>query len=53
MGLVLKALTYEALGSLGILKVPTYEVQGGLRIVELADGVSEDDMRAATEATIL
>ncbi len=35
--------------NLGVLDV----VEGGLSIVELADGVSEDDMRAATEATIV
>ncbi|GAA6158714.1 MULTISPECIES: 3-oxoacid CoA-transferase subunit B [Ruegeria] len=35
--------------NLGVLDV----VEGGLRIVELADGVSEDEMRAATEATIV
>jgi 3-oxoacid CoA-transferase subunit B len=28
-------------------------VEGGLRIVECAEGVSEDDLRAATEATIV
>ncbi|WP_296765478.1 3-oxoacid CoA-transferase subunit B [Sediminimonas sp.] len=35
--------------NLGVLDV----VEGGLRIVETADGVSEDDIRAATEATIV
>ncbi len=35
--------------NLGVLDV----VDGGLKIVELADGVSEDEMRAATEATIV
>ena len=35
--------------NLGVLDV----VEGGLRIVELADGVSEDELRAATEATLL
>nr|WP_319251965.1 3-oxoacid CoA-transferase subunit B [uncultured Celeribacter sp.] len=35
--------------NLGVLDV----VDGGLKIVELADGVSEDDLRAATEATIV
>ena len=34
---------------LGVLDV----VEGGLRIVETAPGVSEDDLRAATEATIV
>ena len=35
--------------NLGVLDV----VDGGLKIVELAEGVSEDEMRAATEATIV
>ncbi|MDF1670980.1 MAG: 3-oxoacid CoA-transferase subunit B [Roseovarius sp.] len=35
--------------NLGVLDV----VDGGLRIVECADGVSEDELRAATEATII
>lgn len=35
--------------NLGVLDV----VEGGLRIVEMADGVTEDDIRAATEATIV
>ena len=35
--------------NLGVLDV----VPGGLRIVELADGVTEDEMRAATEATLV
>ncbi len=35
--------------NLGVLKV----VEGGLKIVELADGITEDEMRAATEATIV
>lgn len=35
--------------NLGVLEV----VDGGLKIVELADGVTEDEMRAATEATIV
>lgn len=35
--------------NLGVLDV----VPGGLKTVELADGVSEDDMRAATEATLV
>ena len=35
--------------NLGVLDV----VDGGLRIVELADGVSEDDMRTATQATLV
>ncbi len=35
--------------NLGVLDV----VQGGLKIVELAEGVSEDEMRTATQATIV
>ncbi len=35
--------------NLGVLDV----VEGGLKIVELADGVSEGEMRAATQATIV
>ena len=35
--------------NLGVLDV----VEGGLKIVELADGVSEDELRAATEAKIV
>ncbi|QFS84097.1 3-oxoacid CoA-transferase subunit B [Roseivivax sp. THAF197b] len=35
--------------NLGVLDV----VEGGLKIVECADGVTEDDIRAATEATIV
>ena len=35
--------------NLGVLDV----VEGGLKIVECAPGISEDDIRAATEATVL
>ena len=35
--------------NLGVLDV----VEGGLKIVELADGVSEDEMRSATQATLV
>ncbi|SFJ72499.1 3-oxoacid CoA-transferase subunit B [Celeribacter neptunius] len=35
--------------NLGVLDV----VEGGLKIVELADGVTENELRAATEATIV
>ncbi|PZX19686.1 3-oxoacid CoA-transferase subunit B [Palleronia aestuarii] len=35
--------------NLGVLDV----VEGGLKIVECADGVTEEDIRAATEATIV
>ncbi|MFU8777831.1 MAG: 3-oxoacid CoA-transferase subunit B [Roseovarius sp.] len=37
------------ISNLGVLDV----VEGGLRIVELAEGVTEEDLRAATEATIV
>ncbi|WP_425644385.1 3-oxoacid CoA-transferase subunit B [Agrobacterium leguminum] len=55
---VLKACTLPLTGkgvvdriitNLGVLDV----VPGGLAIVELADGVSETDVRAATEATVI
>ena len=55
---VLKACTLPLTGqgvvdriitNLGVLDV----VEGGLRIVETAPGVSEDDIRAATEATLV
>ena len=55
---VLKACTLPLTGqavvdriitNLGVLDV----VEGGLKIVELAPGVSESDLRAATEATIV
>ena len=35
--------------NLGVFDV----VEGGLKLVELADGVSEDDVHAATEATLV
>ncbi len=35
--------------NLGVLDV----VEGGLKLVELADGVTEDELRAATEATLV
>ena len=44
-----KGVVNRIISNLGILDV----VPGGLRIVELADGVSEADLRAATEAKIL
>ena len=37
------------ISNLGVLDV----VEGGLKIVELAEGVTEDELRAATEATIV
>ncbi|MGR3571865.1 3-oxoacid CoA-transferase subunit B [Brevirhabdus sp.] len=55
---VLKACTLPLTGTgvvhriitnLGVLDV----IEGGLKIVETAEGVSEDDLRAATEATIV
>jgi 3-oxoacid CoA-transferase subunit B len=55
---VLKACTLPLTGkgvvdriitNLGVLDV----VEGGLRIVETADGVSEDDIRKATEAALV
>ncbi|KUJ78597.1 CoA transferase subunit B [Ruegeria profundi] len=44
-----KGVVDRIITNLGVLDV----VEGGLKIVELADGVSEDEMRAATEATIV
>ena len=44
-----QAVVDRIITNLGVLDV----VEGGLRIVELADGVSEADLRAATEATII
>ena len=44
-----KAVVDRVITDLGVLDV----VEGGLRIVETADGVTEDDIRAATEATIV
>ncbi|WP_118133216.1 CoA transferase subunit B [Oceanicella sp. SM1341] len=35
--------------NLGVFEV----VEGGLKLIELADGVSEDDVRKATEATLV
>ncbi|TPE49766.1 succinyl-CoA--3-ketoacid-CoA transferase, partial [Amaricoccus solimangrovi] len=35
--------------NLGVFDV----VEGGLKLVELADGVTEDEVRAATEATLV
>ena len=55
---VLKACTLPLTGqkvvdriitNLGVLDV----VDGGLKLVELADGVTEDELRASTEATIV
>ena len=44
-----KGVVDRIITNLGVLDV----VEGGLKIVELADGVSEDDMRAATAGTIV
>ena len=44
-----KSVVDRIITNLGVLDV----TKGGLKIVELADGVSEDELRAATEATIL
>jgi len=44
-----KSVVDRIITNLGVLDVST----GGLKIVELAEGVSEDELRAATEATIL
>jgi 3-oxoacid CoA-transferase subunit B len=55
---VLKACTLPLTGqgvvnriitNLGVLDV----VEGGLKLIELADGVTEADLRAATEATLV
>ncbi|PVH28992.1 3-oxoacid CoA-transferase subunit B [Pararhodobacter oceanensis] len=44
-----KAVVDRIITNLGVLDV----VEGGLKIVELAEGVSEDELRAATEATLV
>ena len=44
-----KSVVDRIITNLGVLDVS----KGGLKIVELADGVSEDELRAATEATVL
>jgi 3-oxoacid CoA-transferase subunit B len=44
-----KAVVHRIISNLGVLDV----VPGGLKIVELADGVSEVELRAATEAAIV
>ena len=44
-----KGVVDRIITNLGVLDV----VPGGLKIVELADGVSEDELRAATEATLV
>ena len=44
-----QAVVDRIITNLGVLDV----VEGGLRIVECADGVTEEELRAATEATIV
>ncbi|MCR9273422.1 MULTISPECIES: 3-oxoacid CoA-transferase subunit B [Mameliella] len=44
-----KGVVDRIITNLGVLDV----VEGGLRIVECAEGVTEDELRAATEATIV
>ena len=44
-----KGVVDRIITNLGVLDV----VEGGLKIVECADGVTEDEIRAATEATIV
>lgn len=44
-----KACVHRIITNLGVLDV----VPGGLKIVELADGVTEAELRAATEATLV
>jgi 3-oxoacid CoA-transferase subunit B len=44
-----KAVVDRIISNLGVLDV----VPGGLKIIELADGVTDADLRAATEATIV
>ena len=44
-----KSVVDRIITNLGVLDV----VEGGLKIVELAEGVTEEELRAATEATIV
>jgi len=44
-----KAVVNRIITNLGVMDV----VEGGLELVELADGLSEEDFRAATEATLV
>jgi 3-oxoacid CoA-transferase subunit B len=44
-----KGVVDRVITNLGVLDV----VEGGLKIVELAEGVTEDELRTATEATII
>jgi len=44
-----KGVVDRIITNLGVLDV----VDGGLKLVELADGVSEDELRSLTEATLV
>jgi 3-oxoacid CoA-transferase subunit B len=44
-----RAVVDRIITNLGVFDV----VEGGLTLVELADGVTEDEMKAATEATLV
>ena len=44
-----KSVVNRIITNLGVLDV----VEGGLKIIEIADGVTEADLRAATKATIV
>jgi 3-oxoacid CoA-transferase subunit B len=44
-----KAVVDRIITNLGVLDV----VEGGLRIVECAEGVTEEELRAATNATVV
>lgn len=44
-----KSVVDRIISNLGVMDV----VEGGLKIVELADGVTEEELRASTEATIV
>ncbi|MFV0491307.1 MAG: 3-oxoacid CoA-transferase subunit B [Pseudorhodobacter sp.] len=44
-----KGVVDRIITNLGVLDV----VEGGLKLIELADGVSEEELRAATEATLV
>ena len=44
-----RAVVDRIITNLGVFDV----AEGGLKLVELADGVTEDEMKAATEATLV
>ena len=44
-----RAVVDRIITNLGVFDV----VEGGLKLVELADGVTEDEMKTATEATLV